>query len=65
MLYVCLCGALPFDHENPVILRQQVDIGEYDIPGFITTESENMFVELLRHDPSNRYGTFTLSPSCI
>lgn len=47
MLYVLVCGALPFDGQSLQILRDRVLSGRFRIPYFMTTGKEPGIIYLL------------------
>lgn len=54
VLYVLVCGALPFDGQNLQILRDRVLSGRFRIPFFMTTDCENLIRRMLVLDASKR-----------
>ncbi|KAM6972869.1 serine/threonine-protein kinase SIK2 [Aplochiton taeniatus] len=54
VLYVLVCGALPFDGPTLPILRQRVLEGRFRIPYFMTEECEHLIRRMLVLDPSKR-----------
>lgn len=55
VLYVLVCGALPFDGQSLQILRDRVLSGRFRIPFFMSTECENLIRRMLVLDPSKRF----------
>ncbi|CAE1319142.1 SIK2 [Acanthosepion pharaonis] len=55
VLYVLVCGALPFDGENLQTLRNRVLSGRFRIPFFMSTECEHLIRKMLLLDPAKRY----------
>lgn len=55
ILYVSVCGSLPFDGHNLVYLKSRVLSGKYRIPYFMSTECESLIRGMLRLDPDRRY----------
>ncbi|GAB1602325.1 serine/threonine-protein kinase SIK1-like [Argonauta hians] len=55
VLYVLVCGALPFDGDNLQTLRYRVLSGRFRIPFFMSTECEQLIRKMLVLDPSKRY----------
>ncbi|KAM4628301.1 serine/threonine-protein kinase SIK2 isoform 2-T2 [Polymixia lowei] len=54
VLYVLVCGALPFDGPNLPVLRQRVLEGRFRIPYFMTEDCEHLIRRMLVLDPSKR-----------
>ncbi|XP_028931256.1 serine/threonine-protein kinase SIK2 [Ornithorhynchus anatinus] len=54
VLYVLVCGALPFDGPTLPILRQRVLEGRFRIPYFMSEECEHLIRRMLVLDPSRR-----------
>nr|XP_005299803.2 serine/threonine-protein kinase SIK3 isoform X6 [Chrysemys picta bellii] len=54
VLYVLVCGALPFDGSTLQNLRARVLSGKFRIPFFMTTECEHLIRHMLVLDPSKR-----------
>ncbi|XP_014775006.1 serine/threonine-protein kinase SIK1 [Octopus bimaculoides] len=55
VLYVLVCGALPFDGDNLQTLRYRVLSGRFRIPFFMSTECEQLIRKMLVLDPAKRY----------
>nr|KAG5708727.1 hypothetical protein BaRGS_034944 [Batillaria attramentaria] len=55
VLYVLVCGALPFDGPTLQELRDRVLSGRFRIPYFMSTECEHLIRRMLVLDPSRRY----------
>ncbi|XP_071177071.1 serine/threonine-protein kinase SIK2-like isoform X1 [Mytilus edulis] len=55
VLYVLVCGALPFDGQSLQILRDRVLSGRFRIPYFMTTDCENLIRRMLVLDPNKRF----------
>ncbi|XP_011496992.1 PREDICTED: serine/threonine-protein kinase SIK2-like [Ceratosolen solmsi marchali] len=55
VLYVLVCGALPFDGSTLQSLRDRVLSGRFRIPYFMTTDCENIIRKMLVLEPSKRY----------
>ncbi|XP_053408401.1 serine/threonine-protein kinase SIK2-like [Mercenaria mercenaria] len=55
VLYVLVCGALPFDGQNLQILRFRVLSGRFRIPFFMSSECENLIRRMLVLEPGKRY----------
>ncbi|XP_022188457.2 serine/threonine-protein kinase SIK2 isoform X2 [Nilaparvata lugens] len=55
VLYVLVCGALPFDGSTLHNLRDRVLSGRFRIPYFMSTECESLIRKMLVLEPSKRY----------
>nr|XP_055052379.1 serine/threonine-protein kinase SIK2 isoform X1 [Misgurnus anguillicaudatus] len=54
VLYVLVCGALPFDGPSLPVLRQRVLEGRFRIPYFMTEDCEHLIRRMLVLDPCKR-----------
>nr|XP_023669370.1 serine/threonine-protein kinase SIK2 isoform X2 [Paramormyrops kingsleyae] len=54
VLYVLVCGALPFDGPSLPVLRQRVLEGRFRIPYFMSEDCEHLIRRMLVLDPSKR-----------
>ncbi|XP_041373272.1 serine/threonine-protein kinase SIK3-like isoform X2 [Gigantopelta aegis] len=54
VLYVLVCGALPFDGSTLQSLRSRVLSGKFRIPFFMSTDCENLIRHMLIVDPVKR-----------
>ncbi|CAD5121174.1 DgyrCDS9709 [Dimorphilus gyrociliatus] len=54
VLYVLVCGSLPFDGESLAALRERVCAGRFRVPFYMSTECENLIKKMLVVDPSKR-----------
>ncbi|XP_027029737.1 serine/threonine-protein kinase SIK2 isoform X2 [Tachysurus fulvidraco] len=54
VLYVLVCGALPFDGPSLPVLRQRVLEGRFRIPYFMTEDCEHLIRRMLVLDPFKR-----------
>uniref|UniRef100_A0A2R5LEX4 non-specific serine/threonine protein kinase n=1 Tax=Ornithodoros turicata TaxID=34597 RepID=A0A2R5LEX4_9ACAR len=54
VLYVLVCGALPFDGSNLQVLRSRVLSGRFRIPYFMSSDCENLIRKMLVLEPSKR-----------
>eukprot|EP00055_Hartaetosiga_balthica_P002423 m.3932 g.3932 ORF g.3932 m.3932 type:complete len:713 (+) comp2148_c0_seq1:198-2336(+) len=54
LLYALLCGFLPFDDENTQVLYKQIQRGMYEIPPWLSFESQKFIGSMLRHKPEQR-----------
>eukprot|EP01135_Chromosphaera_perkinsii_P004798 Nk52_evm29s296 gene=Nk52_evmTU29s296 len=55
VLYVLVCGALPFDGSTLPKLRARVLAGRFKVPFFMSTECEHLIRRMLVMEPSKRY----------
>jgi len=55
VLYVLVCGALPFDGSTLHALRDRVLSGRFRIPFFMSSECESLLRRMLVLDPTRRY----------
>lgn len=55
MLYVLVCGALPFDGATLHDLRSVVICGKFRIPFFMSQECEHLIRHMLVVEPDKRY----------
>ncbi|KAM7315336.1 serine/threonine-protein kinase SIK3 [Ixodes scapularis] len=55
VLYVLVCGALPFDGKTLQSLRTSVLSGKFRVPYFMTTECEQLIRQMLVVDPEKRW----------
>lgn len=54
VLYVLVCGSLPFDGPNLPTLRQRVLEGRFRIPFFMSQDCETLIRRMLVVDPAKR-----------
>nr|XP_015218995.1 PREDICTED: serine/threonine-protein kinase SIK2-like [Lepisosteus oculatus] len=54
VLYVLVCGSLPFDGASLPALRQRVTEGRFRIPYFMSQDCENLIRRMLVVDPAKR-----------
>uniref|UniRef100_A0A3Q2FYJ3 non-specific serine/threonine protein kinase n=1 Tax=Cyprinodon variegatus TaxID=28743 RepID=A0A3Q2FYJ3_CYPVA len=54
VLYVLVCGSLPFDAPSLPALRQRVTEGRFRIPFFMSQDCENLIRKMLVVDPAKR-----------
>lgn len=54
VLYVLVCGSLPFDAPSLPALRQRVTEGRFRIPFFMSQDCENLIRKMLVVDPARR-----------
>lgn len=55
VLYVLVCGALPFDASTLPALRERVLSARYRVPYFMSAECESLVRKMLVKDPTKRY----------
>lgn len=54
ILYVLLCGKLPFDDEYVPYLFKKIRTGIFTLPSFLSTDAKNIVSGMLRVDPLKR-----------
>ncbi|XP_030634811.1 serine/threonine-protein kinase SIK2-like [Chanos chanos] len=54
VLYVLVCGSLPFDGATLPALRQRVTEGRFRVPFFMSQDCENLIRRMLAVDPAKR-----------
>ena len=54
VLYLMLCGRLPFYHEENTIMYQQILSGKFDLPNYLSNEAKDLLTKLLEIDPKKR-----------
>lgn len=54
VLYVLVCGSLPFDGATLPALKQRVTEGRFRVPYFMSQECENLIRRMLAVDPAKR-----------
>lgn len=64
ILYVLVCGSLPFDGHNLVFLKSRVLSGKFRIPFFMSTECEGLIRGMLRLDPERRFSIRQIKAHC-
>lgn len=64
ILYVLVCGSLPFDGQNLVFLKSRVLSGKFRIPYFMSTECESLIRGMLRLDSEKRYRIKQIRAHC-
>uniref|UniRef100_A0A914UYD5 non-specific serine/threonine protein kinase n=1 Tax=Plectus sambesii TaxID=2011161 RepID=A0A914UYD5_9BILA len=55
VLYVLVCGTLPFEGQNLQLLRDRVLAGRFRIPYFMSSDCEQLIRRMLTLDPMKRY----------
>ena len=54
ILYLMLCGHLPFYEEDNQLMYDKIIKGEYDIPKFLSNEAKDIIKKILEVDPKKR-----------
>uniref|UniRef100_A0A0A8Y4C5 non-specific serine/threonine protein kinase n=1 Tax=Arundo donax TaxID=35708 RepID=A0A0A8Y4C5_ARUDO len=54
VLYVLLCGFLPFQHDNYAKMYQKIFKAEYQVPPWVSSEARRLIARLLVVDPAKR-----------
>uniref|UniRef100_A0A0E0M1A2 non-specific serine/threonine protein kinase n=1 Tax=Oryza punctata TaxID=4537 RepID=A0A0E0M1A2_ORYPU len=54
VLYVLLCGFLPFQHENYAKMYQKIFKAEYQVPPWVSGDARRLIARLLVVDPAKR-----------
>ncbi|KAI8054402.1 kinase-like domain-containing protein [Syncephalis plumigaleata] len=54
ILYVMLCGRLPFDHDHIPTLFRRITEGRYSIPSFVSSSAQDLLKRMLVVDPLQR-----------
>lgn len=54
LLYVLVCGAMPFDGSSITRLRQKILIAEFNVPSFVSSDCEKLIRNLLVRVPEDR-----------
>ncbi|AFZ81659.1 protein kinase domain-containing protein [Theileria equi strain WA] len=54
ILYVLLCGALPFDDDEMPVLFGKIKLGKFYIPGHITKDAKWLLLRMLDANPQTR-----------
>lgn len=54
LLYALMCGYLPFDDDNVMVLYKKIMRGKYDIPKWLSPGSVLLLSQLLQVDPKRR-----------
>ncbi|RKP24836.1 kinase-like domain-containing protein [Syncephalis pseudoplumigaleata] len=54
ILYVMLCGRLPFDHDHIPTLFRKITEGRYSIPSFVSSSAQDLLKRMLVVDPLQR-----------
>ena len=54
ILYLMLCGKLPFFHEENEIMYQEILSGKYELPTFLSDNAKDILTKILEIDPKKR-----------
>ncbi|KAM5331004.1 maternal embryonic leucine zipper kinase isoform 1-T4 [Glossophaga mutica] len=54
LLYVLMCGFLPFDDDNVMVLYKKIMRGKYEIPKWLSPSSILLLQQMLQVDPKKR-----------
>uniref|UniRef100_A0A5F9DUY2 non-specific serine/threonine protein kinase n=1 Tax=Oryctolagus cuniculus TaxID=9986 RepID=A0A5F9DUY2_RABIT len=54
LLYVLMCGYLPFDDDNVMALYKKIMRGKYDVPKWLSPSSILLLQQMLQVDPKKR-----------
>ncbi|CAF0816364.1 unnamed protein product [Didymodactylos carnosus] len=55
LLYVFVCGHLPFESNNIIELRKRVLSGQFRLPFYINADCSSLITNMLNIDPDKRY----------
>jgi serine/threonine protein kinase len=55
ILYVMVCGCLPFEHSNTTVLYEKILSGEFTMPAFLSREVKALIRGILMTDPNKRW----------
>ena len=56
ILYAMLCGCLPFEDPNTKTLYKKIISGVFDMPDYLSAQSQKILKCILNTDPFKRYG---------
>ena len=54
ILYLMLCGKLPFFHEENEVMYEQILSGKFELPDFLSDNAKDLLSKLLEIDPQKR-----------
>ncbi|XP_051013400.1 maternal embryonic leucine zipper kinase [Acomys russatus] len=54
LLYVLMCGFLPFDDDNVMVLYRKIMKGKYEVPKWLSPSSILLLQQMLQVDPKKR-----------
>ena len=55
ILYLMLCGKLPFYHEQNEIMYQQILCGKIELPNFLSDNAKDILTKIIEIDPKKRF----------
>lgn len=55
ILFVMICGYLPFDEENNYVLYKRILEGKYEFPDCISESAKDLISKILNVDPNQRF----------
>ena len=58
VLYVLLCGSLPFQHDNYAKMYQKIFKADYQVPPWVSGDARRLIARLLVVDPAKRASVF-------
>ncbi|WWD18712.1 hypothetical protein CI109_103166 [Kwoniella shandongensis] len=56
ILYILLCGGLPFDDDDERVMKDLIAKGEYEEPEWLSEEARSLIRGMLHQDPTQRLG---------
>lgn len=54
ILYALLCGTVPFDDENTVVLFEKIQSGDFEMPTYVSESAQDLLSQILEVDPNKR-----------
>ncbi|WVN89881.1 uncharacterized protein L203_105111 [Cryptococcus depauperatus CBS 7841] len=54
ILYILLCGGLPFDDDDERVMKELIQKGKYQEPDWLSEEAKDLIRGMLMHDPAQR-----------
>jgi serine/threonine protein kinase len=54
ILYALLCGTVPFDDENTVVLFEKIQSGDFEMPTYVSESAQDLLSRILEVDPNKR-----------
>ncbi|XP_043100236.1 serine/threonine-protein kinase SIK1-like isoform X2 [Puntigrus tetrazona] len=64
LLYVLVCGTLPFDGTTLPALRRRVTDGRFRVPFFMSQDCESLIRRMLAVDPAKRFSVAQIKQHC-
>ena len=55
ILYLMLCGKLPFFHEENEVMYQQIISGVFELPNYLSDNAKDILKKILNIDPKKRF----------